>query len=138
MITAGSSLTGTKPICQKLTEKPKTNVKQEQFTDPSDLQEFWNTEMTNGGDNDDDNDDIMESVKNKALETAMKRQESKPSRKKPTTSTTHKNDNVQPIKSDKISDLVGDDPMMQKFWDNKESTPGFGGEFEEDNNSIEF
>jgi hypothetical protein len=95
-----------------------------------DLEDYWNKEMHSGVDNDmDESEDLMETVKNRALEQSMHHREtSKPKQKKrETIVTSARDDNIRldEVSGDKISDMVGGDPMMQKFWENQESTPGF-------------
>jgi hypothetical protein len=136
LITSGSATTGNNAIRQKLIAVLGTTKVEstEQVKDMgiSDLQDYWNSEMHNGTDNDSPGDDAMDNVKNKALEASIKHQESVSKQKKRVTAplvTNNREENIQleHIQSDKISDLVDNDPVMQKFWDNQETTPGFGG-----------
>lgn len=136
MILPGLAITGNSAIRQKLvtalgTTQIKTNAPVKDMG-ICDLQDYWNTEMHSKADNDHPDDTIMEHAKNKAVEISTKRQESTARKKKrivPEISN-NREDNIQleQIQGEKISDLVDSDPMMQKFWDNQETTPGFGGE----------
>jgi hypothetical protein len=95
-----------------------------------DLEDYWNKEMHSGVDNEiDESEDLMDTVKNKALEQSIHHWETnKPAKKKgKTVVTSARQDNIRldDVSGDKISDMVGSDPMMQKFWENQESTPGF-------------
>lgn len=135
MITSGVATTGNVAIRQKLiaalgTTQVKTasHIKDMGATD---LQDFWNNEMHNGTDNDRPDDGVMEAVKDRAMKASVERQESRPKQKKRVKSAIANNreENIQleQIQGNKISDFVDNDPMMQKFWDNQESTPGFEG-----------
>ena len=100
-----------------------------------DLTDFWNSEMHSGVDDDgDDNDSNRDSmIKQRAMEQSMEHREQ--AKKKPGRQEVKmqqgqglpRGDNVHmgDLKMDRISDLVDDDPMMAKFWENQESTPGF-------------
>ena len=98
-----------------------------------DLAEYWNKEMHSGLDDDDacnEADDLMDAVKRRALDATMTHKENtakKPARRETVVSSARQ-DNIllDNIKPDKISDMVGNDPMMQKFWENQEETPSFG------------
>ena len=93
----------------------------------TDLQNFWKEEMYSKEDNDNDNNDVMEDVRRRALDQTVSRNEQKkPKRKEPEHPIPVSNtDNVQleNIGSENIADMV-DDPMMAKFWANQELTPG--------------
>lgn len=94
-----------------------------------DLHDYWNSEMHSGKDEQlDASEDLMEGVKNRALEQSQQHREAQPKKKtsKPVVSSARE-DNIQleTMQGDKISDLVDNDPIMKKFWDNQESTPGF-------------
>lgn len=126
LIMGGKSITGNNAICQQLSVSlDKTVVKKDAA--PSELSDYWNSEMHSGVDDDiGDNDNLMESVMRRATEQSLNHKEiSKPKKKSDSRSKT-RDDNIQlQDVGDKISDLVDDDPMMQKFWANQESTPGF-------------
>lgn len=144
MILHGVAVTGNADIRQRIIAMlGTTQVKSKQpirDMGASDLEDFWNGEMHNGTDNEHPDDTLMETVKNKALDVSMKRQETTPKLKKRSNPiiSSSRNDNIQleQIKGNKISDLVDNDPMMQKFWANQESTPGFEGTAE--NTSVDF
>jgi vacuolar-type H+-ATPase subunit F/Vma7 len=133
MITTGLSTVGVKNIKQKIINSiGTTDVKSKDHVKDmgvSDLQDFWDSEMHNGKDNDNNDDNVMESVKNKAMEVSIQRQESTPKQKKKlepiVSNNREENIQLEQIQSEKISDMVDDDPMMKKFWDNQEATPGF-------------
>jgi hypothetical protein len=63
------------------------------------------------------------------MEVSIQRQESTPKQKKKlepiVSNNREENIQLEQIQSEKISDMVDDDPMMKKFWDNQEATPGF-------------
>lgn len=131
LILKGTLLTGNEAIFQRFKETFTNKPKPPTITVSEDLQDFWHKEMHNGGDNENPDDVIMESVKNKALETTMRRQEARPKQRRRHNSVKSNgggNIKLDNLQSSKISDLVGDDPIMKKFWDNQESTPGFEGE----------
>lgn len=95
-----------------------------------DLQDFWNQEMHSGADeqlNEDEN--LMDAIKSRAMDQTTKhREQLRPSKKKrETVVSSARQDNIQldSMNTGKISEMVGNDPMMQKFWANQESTPGF-------------
>lgn len=95
-----------------------------------DLMDYWNSEMHSGVDNEcTEEDDLMDQIKKRALDVSMSRRDGmkqKPKRRETIVSSARQ-DNVKldNIKSDKISNMVHDDPMMQKFWENQETSPGF-------------
>ena len=134
LIINGKAITGNTAIRQKLlagsdadiTSTPAVKKK----ASACDLEDYWNEEMHSGKDNEmDESEDLMEAVKQRALDQSMVHQESinkKEKRRDPIVSSARQ-DNIQldNVSGDKISDMVNDDPMMKKFWDNQEATPGF-------------
>ena len=96
----------------------------------NDLTDFWNAEMHSGGDEDNGSEeDVMDQVKRKALNVSSEHKASlkqKPKRRETIVSSS-RDDNIQmkDIEPAKISDMVGNDSMMQSFWENQETTPGF-------------
>lgn len=84
------------------------------ISDSSDsLQDFWNSEIHSAGDNVDEEDDLMDKAKTKALERAMD-QKNQPTTVKPRISNN--------IKQKEIN-IVDDDPFMKKYWENQEESP---------------
>jgi hypothetical protein len=133
LITSDGAITGNTAIQQKLVSKlgitnAKTAVPARDMG-TSDLQDYWNSEMHSGVDEPlDQSDVLMDAVKNRAIDETSKHRESRPKKKKRETITSSaREDNIQldNVKGDKISDMVDNDPIMQKFWANQESTPGF-------------
>lgn len=133
LIVNGKPVTGNAAIRQHLTSAVgQSSIKGRAPKDMGycDLEDYWNKEMHSGVDNDmDASDDLMEAVKNRALEQSMQHRENhKPKQKRrETIVSSARQDNIRldNVNGDKISDMVGGDPMMQKFWENQESTPGF-------------
>jgi len=93
----------------------------------TDLQNFWKEEMYSKKDNSLDEDDVMEDVRRRALDQTLSRNEQKkPKRKEPEyPEPVPRSENIklENIQSENIADMV-DDPMMAKFWENQECTPG--------------
>jgi hypothetical protein len=120
LVMGGSIVTGTTSIKKKISARINGTGP---TVDDNDLDNFWNTEIFSGvEDKDDEPDDIMEHVKRKALDvTSSYREQSKKEKKKVQF---EPSSNVRVETTDKISDMIDDDPMMQKFWENQESTPG--------------
>ena len=133
LIVNGNPITGNQAIRQHLVSPDgQSSIKEKTPKDMGhcDLEDYWNKEMHSGVDNTmDESEDLMETVKNRALEQSMNhRESSKPKQKRRDTVVANaRQDNIQldAISGDKISDMVDGDPMMQKFWENQESTPGF-------------
>lgn len=133
LIINGKPVTGNVAIRQHLvSDVGQSGIKSKAPKDMGacDLEDYWNKEMHSGVDNDmDESEDLMEAVKNRALEQSIHHKEiSKPKQKnRETIVTSARQDNIRldNVSGDKISDMVGGDPMMQKFWENQESTPGF-------------
>jgi hypothetical protein len=133
LIINGKPFTGNAEIRQHLvSDVGQSSIKGKAPKDMGscDLEDYWNKEMHSGVDNDmNEGEELMETVKNRALEQSMNHREtSKPKQKRReavVTSTRQDNIRLDKANGDKISDMVGGDPMMQKFWENQESTPGF-------------
>jgi hypothetical protein len=133
LIISGKPITGIAAIRQHLvSDIGQSSIKGRAPKDMGacDLEDYWNKEMHSGVDNEmDESEDLMETVKNRALEQSIHHRETgKPTKKKrDTVVTSARQDNIllDDISGDKISDMSGDDPMMKKFWENQESTPGF-------------
>lgn len=133
LIINGKPVTGNEAICKHLISGAgQSNVKGNTPKDMGscDLEDYWNKEMHSGADNEmDEGEDLMDAVKNKALEQSVHHREGKKpkQKKRDTVVTSTRQDNIllDNVTGDKISDMVGGDPMMQKFWENQESTPGF-------------
>lgn len=127
LITKSYNITGNEEIMKFLTVK---NTIKKRITAPvkaennDDLNDFWNTEMHSNLDNDIEENDIMEKVKHKALEQTVQHTEDI-QRKKDKKEKKIENIKTEDLSSDKISDMVNEDPIMKKFWENQESTPGF-------------
>lgn len=132
LIINGKPVTGNAAIRQHLVSAVVQSSKGKEQKDMGscDLEDYWNKEMHSEVDNDlDESEDLMETVKNRALEQSIHHRETgKPKQKRKeavVTSTRQDNIRLDNVNGDKISDMVGSDPMMQKFWENQESTPGF-------------
>lgn len=109
----------------KKNETVKNNVKRTSNRDDSDdLNDYWNSEMHSNLDNDNEENDVMEKVKHMALEQTVQYKEDS-NKKKDKKRESEDNVKTENISSDKISDMVNEDPIMKKFWENQESTPGF-------------
>ena len=128
LIIKNKTFTGNNAIKNKL--KEILDIKNNQTTSEDDtLEDFWRKEIQSGGD--DEGSDIMGAVKQKAMDmTSNHRQASNnrkiPNRKSPKEDTSSRrvdNINISSITPEKISDLIPDDPMMQKFWENQEESP---------------
>jgi hypothetical protein len=132
LIVGGNSIVGNAAIHQHLAPSVGESTvigKTPKDVSNCDLDDYWNKEMHSGVDNDmDENDDLMDAVKRRAMDQTQHHQETnKPKKKKcePIVSSTRR-DNIQLQNvGDKISDIVSDDPVMKKFWENQECTPGF-------------
>lgn len=133
LIVNGNAVTGNAAIRQHLvSEIEQSGIKGKLPKDMGhcDLEDYWNKEIHSGVDNDmNEEDDLMEQVKNRALEQSMQHRENnkKQPKRRETVVTSTRQDNIRldNVSGDKISDMVSGDPMMQKFWENQESTPGF-------------
>lgn len=133
LILDGKLITGISMIKQNLMSSQNVNKetkapKAQGVCD--DLEDYWNAEMHSGvDDSGDKSEDLMESVKQRALDQSMEHRENKNKKEKrrDTSVSSTKQDNIkmEKINGDRISDMVNDDPMMKKFWDNQECTPGF-------------
>lgn len=94
-----------------------------------DLQDYWNAEMHSNMDDECDEDaDLMDQVKRKALDQSMEHKDQlakKEKRRDPIVGNSRQ-DNLMMggIVPDKISDMIDNDPIMQRFWENQEETPG--------------
>lgn len=133
LIVNGNLTTGNTAIRQLLVPMAEQSgiVKNSQ-TDKGDidLENYWNKEMHSGMDNDmDDGDDLMDAVKRRALDQSQQHRESNKKQEKKRepimSNTREENIKLDMVSGGKISDMVDGDPMMQKFWENQESTPGF-------------
>jgi hypothetical protein len=94
-----------------------------------DLRDYWTKELQSGDNNNmDENDDVMESVKRRALEqTITHKQSHKPkSKKRSAISGSERADTIKlsGLKDQPLSEM-DDDPLMSKYWANQEATPGF-------------
>jgi hypothetical protein len=148
LIIPGNFITGNKSIKEyiiKTIAPPGNKQKQQQqkqkgVASVSELDDFWNNEMHNNTeDNECEGDNIMDNVRDKAIEQSIQHQKSAaPKRKKLTPSKYNDKDNVKVgnIKTGKISDMIegggNEAKMMKQFWDNQENTPGFEGTGGED------
>jgi hypothetical protein len=89
-----------------------------------DLESFWNDEMNSGVD-EEYADDKADKVRSRAMDAAMetrKQSTKKTKRIAPAVSNpgdAARMDNIQP---DKISEMIDDDPIMRKFWENQETS----------------
>lgn len=133
LILDGRLITGNGNIKQSLMDIVKSGTTAHTSTGTNgnnsiDLQEYWNAEMHSNMDDNCDEDDPMEKVKIEALSQTMSHNEqmTKRPKKKRDTTNEERHDNIQigGISTNKISDMVSDDPIMQKFWENQEETPG--------------
>ena len=106
-------ITGSNDIKKALTAQP-SNPKGVS----DNLSDFWNDELFSKDDNEEG--DVMENVKQHAMNmTAAHRQKST---SRPKTMKSIPNDDNVSVSSEKISDLITDDPMMKKFWENQEES----------------
>ena len=119
LITNGVVITGTSTIISSLSDK-----KIQQPTPTTSIAEFWKSEMTSTEDNAETNE--MDAAKDKAYTTmghrakSMKDAHKNPSNIKASVSS-YNNTNVT------VNENIGSmdsDPIMKKFWDNQEYTPG--------------
>ena len=135
LIINGNLITGNNAIKTHLSNiaGSDSNSKRKQIMNggEDDLMDYWNTEMHSGIDEgcDDESEDMMEQVKKRALDMTITHKDNLNKNQKhrePIVSNTRQ-DNIQmeDIKSDKISDMVSEDPIMRKFWENQEKSPGF-------------
>jgi hypothetical protein len=130
LIIGGKSIEGNGAIYKQLTmSHGKSNDTANTLKDTGncELEKFWNLEMHSGVDNEtDETDELMDTVKQRALDQSQRhREDGKKKAKKKDFDIPNTQDSVPFQTSDKISDMAGGDPMMQKFWENQESTPGF-------------
>jgi len=90
----------------------------------TDLESYWKEEMGSKEDNENGNGKLMDEVLKKTL--ALKTERSNTSANKSSNKSSNVSANVSStnLNESNISDMVGD-PIMQKFWANQESTPGF-------------
>lgn len=129
MILNGKTFTGISSIKSKLTEmanskKNNGNHFSAGSEHDTDLANYWNAEMHSGVDNDENEE--MDKIKRKAVDMSVNHKKLFTKKKKNNDSVSNtREDNVQIDNTDKISDMIPDDPMMQKFWENQETTPGF-------------
>ena len=125
LIVKNRGIVGNEEIQKFLMVKNNKVVKKVVRRDNSDeLNDFWNDEMHSKIDNDIEENDIMDKVKHVALEQTMQYKEDS-QKKKDKKREPEDNIKTENISSDKISDMVNEDPIMKKFWENQESTPGF-------------
>lgn len=125
LIVNNHSIVGNEEIKKFLTVKHNKTVKKAvKRDDNDDLNDFWNDEMHSNLDNDIEENDVMEKVKHIALEQTVKYKDDS-RKKKEKKREPEDNIKTENISSDKISDMVNEDPIMKKFWENQESTPGF-------------
>jgi hypothetical protein len=133
LINKDVSITGNTAIMHQLLksiEDSNTNYKLPKDKEDYDLEKYWNKEMHSGVDDEvDEADDLMNSVKRQAFDQSIQHRDrikTEPKKKSPITPNTRQdNIKLENINSDKISDMLDDDPMMKRFWENRESTPGF-------------
>lgn len=111
-INNGNIITGNEAIINYI--KPKQN---KQISD--DIHSFWNNEIISGGD--DELEDVSEEIKNKTLDRMMERKESIPVVRKK--KETIENTDV-PLNTDMSISDMDTDPIMRKYWENLESSPG--------------
>lgn len=99
------------------------------YAPPSDnINDYWSQEMfSKEQENNEESSDLMENVRQKALNRTMNhRDEMNKTKKKRMQSTDgpEEREKLDIIQSDSISNFT-DDPMAKKFWENQETTPGF-------------
>jgi hypothetical protein len=128
LIISGESIVGNASIQQYLSPPSNNPQKIVKPPDDCDLDNFWNEEMHSGSnDNVDEAEDIMESVKKRVLEQSVQHREDsnhRSKKKEPVISGVRQN-NIKISSGEKISDMVGDDPIMKKFWENQEQSPEY-------------
>jgi hypothetical protein len=105
----------------------KKTEKQQQGSGGDELENFWHSEMhskDDGGGEDEEND-LMEADKQRALQHTIDLQEKNnktAKKKKAPPPSVHVESTPQHAGNVKISDMTND-PMMAKFWENQEETP---------------
>ena len=92
---------------------------------PNSLENYWNEEMYSGQDNEEEDAKVMETIRQRALEVTIDRQEQNKPKRKPPKNTREDNVQIENVNADDISSMVKGDTMMEKFWANQECTPGF-------------
>jgi hypothetical protein len=127
LIIPGESIVGNTSIKNYLLPPSNQSKKTVKPPDDCDLENFWNDEMHSGtSDNVDEAEDIMDSVKRRVLDQSKQHREDGKNRgkkKDPVVSSVRQN-NIKIGSGEKISDMVGDDALMQNFWENQEHSPG--------------
>ena len=132
LIIGNDSVTGNTAIKKYLmrSDTETKTVANHTTVDQHNLTNFWNTEMHSGTDNKmDETDDLMDSVKERALARTqhyVEKGKSTPKKKESIISSdVHDNIDMDILSKDDISNMSGGDDMVQMFLDNQESTPGF-------------
>jgi hypothetical protein len=108
----------------------KSKVEGLQSTTNNDLNDFWNSEMHSGEDESntgEGSDEMVETMKSRALNQTLQHNEQlKPRTKKRESVMTTSDDSNMSLSTDNDNiSQMDDDPIIQKFWENQESTPGF-------------
>ena len=131
MILNGKTFMGLNLIKSQLTEMAGSKKNKEKHfslgsENNTDLANYWNAEMHSGIDDADDDNAEMDKIKRKAVDMSVSHKKIFKKKKKKSDDVSDKMEgNIQIDSTDKISDMIPDDPMMQKFWENQETTPGF-------------
>ena len=126
----GKMVTGNKQIIQNINKTINDNpVNENNYTPPSDnINDYWSKEMfSKEQENNEESSDLMENVRQKALNrTMVHKEEMNKTKKKRVKSMDgpEEREKLNVIQSDSISNFT-DDPMAKKFWENQETTPGF-------------
>jgi regulator of replication initiation timing len=111
----------------KKTEKQQQQQQQQQGSGDNELENFWHSEMhsKDEGGGEDDESDLMEAVKQRALQHTIDLQEKNnksAKKKRAPPPSAHVESTPKHADNVKISDMTTD-PMMAKFWENQEETP---------------
>jgi hypothetical protein len=121
LIMAGQQITGVNSIKSRLSSLASKSTP---LTDSNELSDFWYKEMIiDKGDNERGDEDVMDSIKKKAVDQTMNHTTNiQQSQRKRAAPSAGREDNLLVTGGEKISDMVDDDDMMKKFWDNMEET----------------
>ena len=118
-------ITGNSSIKKHLLSITSRSVSKTSDTRSNSLKSYWDEEMYSGKDNEEEDTKVMETIRQRALEVTIDRQEQNKPKKKPSRITREDNVQIENVNADDISSMVKGDPMMEKFWANQECTPGF-------------
>jgi hypothetical protein len=123
----GASYTGINSIIKTLLPLNSSKQLSNNINIGTDLESYWKEEMGSKEDNENGNGKLMDEVLKKTLEIKTERSNksaNKSSKSSNISADLSANVSSANLNESNISDMVGD-PIMQKFWANQESTPGF-------------